>query len=103
MLIFAFIGYANCIIYTLQNLGAPGGAYGGAAFINQPSISVVDPDGLLVTGFVGSAYAVMGSSPSGFEPLLVGTCDKVSCGVASSITTSIVPFVGGVAQFTVCN
>lgn len=80
----------------------PSGAVGGVPFVVQPTVAILDSSGIIATNFVGSCYATMGSSPSGFDSLFVGTCNTTTCGTVALNGVATVPFVKGIATFSVC-
>ena len=107
VIIIALIMQVRCQVYTLKAMSPPVKCVGGEACVYQPSVAVIDPQGQIALSYVGSACAQMQNSPTGFEPLYVGTCDYTSCGtkvvgVSGSGAVGCAPFVNGVAQFEVC-
>lgn len=88
-------------VYTLKSLTAPQKAVGGEVFQSQPTVAVLDSFGQIALDFAGSCYVNMGNSPTGFEPLYLGSCDYTSCGTRVLGTIASVPFVNGIASFTV--
>ena len=88
-------------VYTIRSLAPPVKCVGGEPCAFQPSVGVYDSSGNLAIDFIGSAYAQMQTSPTGFEPLYVGTCDYTSCGTKVVGATASATFVNGVAEFSV--
>jgi len=88
-------------------LQSPGNALGGEKFGIQPAVQVVDGNGLLLNSYVGTAYAVMESSPTGYEPLYfmpdngVGCDPSGNCGMKVVGALASVPISQGVAIFSV--
>ena len=91
-------------IYTIQVLIQPGKAVGGEVFKTQPQVAVYDSNGILAVDLGGYAYAEMSTSPTGEEPLWIGTCDLSSCGseVTNSNSAAFATFDNGVGTFEVC-
>jgi hypothetical protein len=79
----------------------PSDAKGGEPFAIQPQIAVYDPSGLLAPSLNGYVYAEMGSSPTGYETLWVGTCNLTSCGIEAIRNNARANFDNGVASFEV--
>ncbi len=85
----------------------PSGAVGGEPFVVQPKVAVISSGGSISVDFVGSVYALLSESPTGYERLRIGLCNStVDCGV--NILDDFVarqysvPFVDGIASFKVC-
>ncbi len=108
LLLFAAIKPFNAQQYSISQLFAPDNCFGGEPFQFQPSIQILNSNGFLVTDFVGSAYVLLFSSPSGFEYLYLtdsqsaNGCDLNNyCGTRVIGTVANVPFVNGIASFKV--
>ena len=88
-------------IYRISVILQPEGAKGGEPFATQPQIGVYDTSGLLAPSLSGYVYAEMGSSPTGYETLWVGTCDLSGCGIEAIRDNARANFVDGIASFEV--
>lgn len=99
------VGVKNIVAqsaYSLKIQSPPGLCVGGEVCQLQPAVAVVNPStGIVVSNFVGVAYATMGKSLSGSEALYLGSCTYSGCGAVVIGASSAVLFVGGVAQFQV--
>ena len=87
--------------YSLKSLTAPQKAIGGEVFQSQPTVAVLDSLGQIALDYAGSCYVNVGDSPSGFEALYLGGCDYTECGTRILGTVASVPFVNGIATFSV--
>jgi hypothetical protein len=97
------VGAQNYHQYGLRVLTNADGCAGGEICAKQPVIAVT----LLRTGEIaysvqGSAFVNIGSSPTGYERLYIGTgCDHQSCGEIVVNTVASFPIVNGIASFEV--
>jgi hypothetical protein len=90
------------ITYTLTVLTGLENCQGGSPCGIQPVVKLVNSLGLLASSFNGSAYVQMGASPSGFEPLYMGTCDyNGNCGTKVTGSRASTTFINGYASFKV--
>ena len=95
--------------YFPQVVQSPVGTYGGEKFRVQPSVQVVDSQGLLIAGFTGTVYVQVDTSKGILEPLYLKTGDSPGCSVEATnpCGTKVlgklasVPIVNGVGQFKV--
>lgn len=100
-LLLSIVIISNAQIFTIDVTNA-NNAFGGQPFLQQPRVNILNVLGLPADTFVGNAIVTMGSSPSSFEPLYIGTCDFQSfCGTLVSGTVASVPFIDGIATFQV--
>jgi hypothetical protein len=100
-LLLSIVITSNAQTFTIDVTNA-NNAFGGQPFLQQPKVEIKDAVGVLIDTFVGNAIVTMGSSPSGFELLYLGTCDiQGFCGTVVSGTVATVPFINGVATFKV--
>lgn len=102
LIFFALLKVAHPETYSIKVLQSPQGCFGGSPFQVQPVVGVVNSQGLIVPTFTGSAYVQVGSSPSGFENMYLGTCElSGSCGTTVRGTIATVSFINGAASFQV--
>ena len=96
------VPYVVDAVYTIQVLGNPGSCYGGEPCLVQPSVGVY-LNGEIDLGFSGSSYAVMQTSPTGFETLWLSPndgCDITGyCGQSAVGTVASFTFANGIANF----
>lgn len=80
----------------------PAGCYGGEICSVQPVVAVLNSLQQIQFNFVGSVYAVLGQSPSGYEALYFGdSCNNSTCGQVVIGTLASATFVNGIATFDV--
>ena len=92
---------SNAQAYTIQVVDISG-CFAGAPCLQQPKVKIKDSQDIIALSFVGSAYIQIGASPSGFEPLYIGTCNiDGQCGTKVTGRNAIVPVINGYATFQV--
>ena len=76
--------------------------FGGAACLIQPTFKLTSTvTGTVATTFAGTAFVIMGSSPSGREPLYQGPCGLSGvCGAVVKGVNTYVQIIDGFMTFT---
>ena len=76
--------------------------FGGAACLIQPTFKLTSTvTGTVATTFTGTAFVIMGSSPSGREPLYQGSCGLSGvCGAVVKGVNTYVQVIDGFMTFT---
>ena len=88
-------------IYTIQVIVQPDRAVGGEVFAVQPQVAIFDSKGVLAVDLAGYAYAELYSSPTGEEPLWIGSCDVSGCGTKVVNSNAYATFSNGIGTFQV--
>ena len=66
--------------YTISVTQSVSGASAGAAFTQQPIVTIYDSSGEIATDYVGSVYVTLEESPTGFEVLWFNGTDVSEVG-----------------------
>ena len=91
--------WSKSAIYLIQVTQQPSRCIGGEVCLVQPQLAVFK-DGQIDLTFNGVVYVNMAASPSGGEPLWLGTCDINNfCGMRISGSLGTVGFANGIAKF----